>query len=130
MLKPEYADRIYFLKDRVLCTPPEMDLENAEILTNGFREFEGEPLVMRKAKAFRKQCLEKTVRIWDKELIVGCSGSKLRAGILCADTCWSVLNEELDTISERSYDPFHLKDEDRSLFEQKIKLRGVDGTDT
>ncbi|MBT3243069.1 MAG: formate C-acetyltransferase/glycerol dehydratase family glycyl radical enzyme [Bacteroidetes bacterium] len=121
MLKPEYADRIYFLKDRVLCTPPEMDLENAEILTNGFREFEGEPLVMRKAKAFRKQCLEKTVRIWDKELIVGCSGSKLRAGILCADTCWSVLNEELDTISERSYDPFHLKDEDRSLFEQKVR---------
>lgn len=116
-----YIERVNRLKARVLETRPEMDLENARILTEGFREAEGEPLVVRKAKAFRRQCREKTVTIWDDELIVGCSGSKTRAGILCADTCWSVLNDELETISERRYDPFYLKPEDKAVFEQEIR---------
>lgn len=119
--QPHYMHRINILKNRVINTRPEMDLENARILTEGFKETEGEPLVVRKAKAFRKQCREKSVKIWDDELIVGCSGSKRRAGILCADTCWSVLNEELDSISNRAYDPFYLRDEDRQSFEREIK---------
>ncbi len=118
---PGYMTRVNHLKNRVILTRPEMDLENASLLTEGFIKSEGEPLVVRKAKAFRIQCQKKSVNIWDEELIVGCSGSKIRAGILCADSCWSVLNEELDTISKRSYDPFHLAEEDRQLFEQEIR---------
>ncbi|MGW8193510.1 MAG: glycyl radical protein [Desulforhopalus sp.] len=118
---PSYMRRINRLKSRVIATRPEMDLENARILTEGFKETEGEPLVVRKAKAFRKQCLEKSVKIWKDELIVGCSGSKIRAGILCADTCWSVLNEELDSISTRAYDPFFLSGEDHQIFTEEIR---------
>ena len=118
---PAYMDRISFMKDRVVNTRPEMDLENARILTESYKETAGEPLCIRKAKAFRKQCQEKTVKIWDKELIVGCSGSKMRGGILCADTCWSILDDELDTISERKYDPFYLREEDKELFLKEIK---------
>ena len=117
---PKYLERVNRLKSRVLETRPEMDLENSRILTEAFIESEGQPQVVQKAKGFRKQCLEKTIKIWEDELIVGCSGSKIRAGILCADTCWSVLNEELDTINERRYDPFYLKSEDRKIFEEVI----------
>ena len=117
---PKYLERVNRLKNRVLETRPEMDLENSRILTEAFIESEGEPQVVQKAKAFRKQCLEKTIKIWEDELIVGCSGSKIRAGILCADTCWSVLNDEMDTINERRYDPFYLKSEDRKIFEEVI----------
>ncbi|MBV4430319.1 formate C-acetyltransferase/glycerol dehydratase family glycyl radical enzyme [Clostridium tyrobutyricum] len=116
-----FMDRIQFMKDRVVNTKPEMDLENAVLLTNSFKETEGEPLCIRKAKAFRKQCQEKDVTIWNKELIVGCSGSKMRSGILCVDTCWSILDEELDTISERKYDPFYLREEDKQVFLDEIK---------
>ena len=69
-----YMDRIDRLKQRVLKTKPEMDLENAKIMTESFKETAGEPLCIRKAKAFRRQFREKTVKIWDQELIVGCSG--------------------------------------------------------
>ncbi len=116
-----YMDRIEYMKNRVVNTTPEMDLENAKILTESFKETGGEPLCIRKAKAFRKQCQEKTVKIWDQELIVGCSGSKMRGGILCADTCWSILDEELDTIGTRKYDPFYLRPEDKELFLNEIK---------
>ena len=116
-----YLGRIEALKGKVLETYPEIDLEDAVILTRSFRETEGEPLVMRKAKAFRRQCREKTVKIWDHELIVGNAGSKIRGGILSADVCWSVLDRELDTIDVRRYDKFHLLPEDRKLFEEEIR---------
>ena len=119
--EPKYMERINFMKDRVVNKNPEMDLENARILTESFKETEGEPLCIRKAKAFRKQCREKTVEIWDKELIVGCSGSKMRGGILCVDTCWSILDDELETISTRKYDPFYLTPEDKEMFLDQIK---------
>ena len=116
-----YADRINRLKEKVLNTYPEIDLENARILTATFRETAGEPLVIQKAKAFRRQCQEKTVQIWDDELIVGNAGSKIRGGILSADVCWSVLDRELDTINTRPYDKFHLRPEDRKVFEEEIR---------
>lgn len=113
--------RIERMKKRVLETKPEMDLENARILTESFKETEGKPLVLRKAEAFRKQCMDKTIKIWDDELIVGCPGSKMRGGNLCVDTCWSVLDNELDTINERKYDPFILTEEDKKIFEEEIR---------
>ena len=53
-------ERIRLIKDRVVNTRPEMDLENAKIMTESFKETAGEPLCIRKAKAFRRQCREKT----------------------------------------------------------------------
>lgn len=117
----DFMERIRFMKDRVVHTVPEMDLENAHIMTESFKETCGEPLCIQKAKAFRRQCREKTIKIWDRELIVGCSGSKMRGGILCADTCWSILDDELDTINDRKYDPFKLREEDKKLFLEEIK---------
>lgn len=117
----EYLKRIERVKEKVTNTRPEVDLENARILTKSFQTTEGQPLVIQKAKAFKAQCREKTVRIYDDELIVGCAGSKLRGGIICADTCWSILDDELETISERKYDPFFLSSEDKQIFIDEIK---------
>lgn len=45
-----YMERIRLIKDRVVNTRPEMDLENAKIMTESFKETAGEPLCIRKAK--------------------------------------------------------------------------------
>ena len=121
MVNQGFLERIEHLKSRVLSTRPEMDLENAVIYTRGMQESEGEPLPVQKAYAYRKVCQEKTVKIWPEELIVGNSGSKQRGGLLNPDTCWSILDEELDTISTRPYDPFYLLPEDRQKFLDIIK---------
>ena len=118
---PKYMERVNRLKSKVFETYPEIDLEDAKILTKSFMETQGEALVTRKAKAFLKQCQEKTIKIWDDELIVGNAGSKIRGGILSADVCWSVLDRELDTINTRRYDKFHLLPEDRKDFEELIR---------
>lgn len=119
--EPAYMGRIRKAKARVIDTRPSMDLENAVLLTESFRETEGEPLVIRKAKAFREQCARKSVTIWEDERIVGCSGSKVRGGILSADVCWSILDNELETISTRPYDPFHISEAEKAQFRTIIK---------
>lgn len=119
--QPQYLKRIERLKEKVFETYPEIDLEDAKLLTQSFLETQGEALVTRKAKAFLKQCREKSIKIWDDELIVGNAGSKIRGGILSADVCWSVLDRELDTINTRKYDKFHLRPEDRQDFEEIIR---------
>lgn len=117
----DYMDRIKKLRDRVVNATPTMDIENALILTQSFRQTEALPREMRKARAFRDVCAQKTITIWDHELIVGCSGKMPRGGVLCADVCWSVLDKELDTISTRPYDPFYISEADKKLFRQVIK---------
>ena len=119
---PQYLDRIDRLKEKVFETYPEIDLEDAKLLTQSFLETQGEALVTRKAKAFLKQCREKSVKIWDDELIVGNAGSKIRGGILSADVCWSVLDRELETINTRKYDKFRLPPEDKKDIEDVFKL--------
>jgi formate C-acetyltransferase len=117
----DYMDRIQKLRDRVVNATPTMDIENALILTESFRQTEALPREMRKAKAFKDVCAKKTITIWDHELIVGCSGKMARGGVLCADVCWSVLDKELDTISTRPYDPFYISEADKKQFRQVIK---------
>ena len=116
-----YLERVNRLKEKVFDTYPEIDLEDAKLLTQSFLETQGEALVTRKAKAFLKQCQEKSVKIWDDELIVGNAGSKIRGGILSADVCWSVLDRELETINTREYDKFRLLPEDKKDFEEIIR---------
>jgi len=45
----------------------------------------------------------------------------MRGGIVCADTCWSVLDDEIDTIGTRRYDPFFFREEDKAAFLDTIK---------
>lgn len=116
-----YLDRIEFLKEKFLNTRVEMDVENAKLLTEGFREYESMPWILKKANGFRNQCRKKTVYIQDQELLVGGSGSKPRGGILCADSSWSILDKELDTISTRKFDPFYLSEEDKQVFLKDVK---------
>ena len=113
--------RIDKLRERVVNATPTMDIENALILTQSFKKTEALPREMRKAMAFKAVCSEKTITIWDHELILGCSGKVARGGVLCADVCWSVLDKELDTISTRPFDPFYISEEDKALFRQEIK---------
>ena len=89
-----YMERVEKLRERVVNATPTMDIENALILTESFRNTEALPRENRKAMAFKDVCAKKTITIWDHELIVGCSGKMPRGGVLCADVCWSVLDKE------------------------------------
>ncbi len=89
---PAYMRRIRKAKARVIGTRPGMDLENAVLLTESFRRTEGEPLVIRKSKAFREQCTKKPAPSAGIHCILHAAGT-------------------LDTINCVSYEKFVLDDD-------------------
>ena len=58
MAQPE---RARFLKERFLSRRPSICLEGALAKTRAFRETEGEALIVRRAKGFRRHCETKTI---------------------------------------------------------------------
>lgn len=115
-----YMQRINRLKARVQNTNPEVDIENAVIVTKAFQETDGQPHYYQKAYSVYKTLLEKSIPLWDDELIVGNSGSKQRGGLCCPDDSVAFLSREIDTIHERPYDPFYFREEDKKLFREIV----------
>lgn len=119
-MKTEYKKRIEALREQYLNTRVEMDVWNAQYLTEGFKASEGQPWIIQKATGYYNQCAKKNVYILDHELLVGGAGFKPRAGILCADSSCSILDRELDTISTRKFDPFFLSEEGKAVFKEEV----------
>ena len=71
--------RVMKLKKGVLCTP-QLCLERGFLMTESYKETEGEPALIRRAKALEKILQEMSIYIEDGELIVGRATSKQRGG--------------------------------------------------
>ena len=117
----KYMERIEALRQQYLDTRVEMDVYNAEYLTEGFKETEGQPWIIQKATGYKRICEKKNIYIQDHELLVGGVAFKPRAGLLCADSASGVIEAELDTISTRPFDPFYLSEEGKKVYTEKVK---------
>lgn len=120
-MKRNYMDRIEALRQQYLSTRVDMDVYNAKYLTEGFKASEGQPWIIQKATGFYHQCRDKHVYIQDHELLVGGPGFKPRCGILCADSSASILDDELDTMSTRPYDPFYMSEEAKRIYLEDVR---------
>jgi pyruvate formate-lyase/glycerol dehydratase family glycyl radical enzyme len=107
--------RVNKLRESVLCIP-ELCIERAYLLTESYKETEGEPPLMRRAKALEKILREMTVHIEDGELIVGRATSKRRGSPLIPEVSWEWCLEQINTVSEkRDWDEFApLTEEDKA----------------
>ena len=105
---------IYFSRKPILCH------EKALFTTLAYKETEQEPVVLRRAMAFKKTCEAKSVLIQEGELIVGNAGCCPRAGIVCPEIAWQWINEELDTMSDRPQDPFIVTDETKTILRKEV----------
>jgi len=117
--KASYA-RINRLLDRFFEIQPQICIERAEIYTKSFLETEGEPEIIRRAKAFKQTCLEKSIFIADDELIVGGAASVPRAAVFCPEHATGWLKDELDELSTRKQDPYEVSEEQKATLRSKI----------
>lgn len=115
----ERYERVRKLRNEVRSTP-HMCVERALLLTESYRETEGEPPVVRRAKALARMLERMTVRIEDGDLIVGAATSKRVAGPMLPEVQWQWLEEELDTLAVRDYERFQPMTE-----EEKSKAREI-----
>lgn len=109
------------LKSRFLTQPREICVERARYYTESHKATEGEPAVVRQAKALRNILNKLTVRIYPDELIVGNITSKpLGAGVYPETALGPRIEGELNRINKRSTNPFTISEEDKRELQEKI----------
>ncbi|SBW07758.1 Pyruvate formate-lyase [uncultured delta proteobacterium] len=114
------TERINRLRQVLVMAEPEICSERAVIVTGSYRETEGQPAVIRRAKAIKHILEEMTIHIWDDELIVGNHANGRRSAPIFPE--WAVywLEEQLDCIPTRPQDKMVVSDkvnrELRSVF--------------
>lgn len=108
------------LKTRLLSLPKEVCIERARLITESYKETEGEPVIIRRAKALRKILSNLSLNIWTDELIVGSITSReLGAGIY-PETIGGWLDGELDQLDKRVPNPFLVKSEDVKKLRKEV----------
>ncbi len=103
--------RIEKLKECLLASTPEIDPERAVLITESYKETEGLPAIIRRAKALEKILEGMTVVIRDEELIVGNQTRKPRSSPVFPEFSIKWLLEELDKLPKRKGDAFSVSQE-------------------
>lgn len=108
------------LKDALFASPREISLERALLYTASHQQTEGEPVILRRAKATAYILDHVNIAIRDEELIAGNRTVKPRAGIMSPemDPCW--LLKELDQFATRPQDRFDISDEDKQTYREVL----------
>ena len=101
------------LKKRILTTPRRISIERASLMTESFQQTEGEPIIIRRAKALRHVLNNMQINIDHDELIVGSRTIFARAGITFPECSITWLDNELESIGQREQEPFTISEEDK-----------------
>ena len=113
------SERISRLVENLYRKMPEIEPDRAVLLTKSYRETEGEPIIMRRAKAFAHILAHIPITIREEELVVGSSTLAPRGCQTFPEFSYEWLEAEFDTIEKRSADPFYISED------TKKKLREV-----
>jgi len=118
--KKRREERIRQLKERFFSSKFYVDSERAIIVTQVYKKTEGEPRVIRRAKALKEICEKIGICIFPDELIVGSSASKPRSTQVFPEFSIHWIEEELDKFETRPEDKFivseKVKEDLRSIF--------------
>ncbi|MCM7591380.1 formate C-acetyltransferase [Enterobacter chuandaensis] len=110
------TNRTQRLKDALFASPREISLERALLYTASHQQTEGEPVIIRRAKATAYILDHVNIAIRDEELIAGNRTVKPRAGIMSPEMDPYWLLKELDQFATRPQDRFEISDEDKQTY--------------
>lgn len=99
----ECSPRVAELRKKVLGAP-QICTERAALMTESYKQTEGEPFVFRRVKAMAHILQNMTIGIEDGEIIVARSTSKGRGGPLIPELQWKWYLNEIEDLSTRQWD--------------------------
>lgn len=115
------TDRIDFLKETLYAKMPQIETDRAVLITESYKQTEGEPIYLRRAKAFKHVLENIPVTIRDRELVVGSATVNPRSCQVFPEYSFEWLENEFDTVAERSADPFYISDENKKILHETYK---------
>ena len=110
------TERTQAIKDSLFAHPRRVDLERATLYTESWQQTEGEPVVVRRAKAFRTILERHRIVLDDWDLLVGNRTVTPRAGVVSPEMSPYWILDELDLFPTRPQDRFEMSEEDKACF--------------
>lgn len=104
--------RVFALLERFEGQKPRIDIERALYFTQSMRETEGQPLVLRWAKALMHIAKNITVHVQDGQLLLGRAGCDGRYGILYPELDGDFLDIAVRDLPTRETSPATITPED------------------
>ena len=115
------SPRIQRLIDHLYENMPVIEANRAVILTESYKATEDEPIIMSRAKAFYAICEKLPIIIRPDELIVGSNTIAPRGCQVFPEYSFSWLEDEFDTVSTRSADPFYISEDTKKTLHEVFK---------
>jgi pyruvate formate-lyase/glycerol dehydratase family glycyl radical enzyme len=119
--KLNMTSRLTSLKSKTMSYPRSMSVEQARIITRVYQENEKLPIHIKRATALAHSVVEMPIAIDPEELIVGNRTPEIRAGVVFPEAGISWIANELDTLSQRPQDPFHVHDSSKAIFLDEVE---------
>ena len=117
----EKSPRIAKLVDALYGKMPQIEADRAVLLTESYKATEGEPIITRRAKAFKHILDHIPITIRDNELIVGAATKAPRGCQVFPEYSFEWLEAEFDTVATRVADPFYISEETKQTLSQVYK---------
>ena len=114
------TERITRLKNSLFTAPREISLERALLYTESYQQTEGQPTIIRRAKATAHVMDNVEITIRDDELIAGNRTIKPRAGIVSPEMDPYWIEKELEIFQSRPQDKFFISEQDKQIYREQL----------
>ena len=104
------TERIEKLRQVIIDAVPQVESERAVLITQSYKETEGQPTIIRRAKAVEKIFNELPITIRDNELVVGSITVNPRSTEICPEFSYDRIKKEFHTMHNRMADPFEISE--------------------
>lgn len=115
------TERIERLRKVIINAMPQVESERACLATQAYKETEGLPAIMRRAKVVEKIFTQLPVTIREDELVVGSITINPRSTEICPEFSYDWVEKEFDTMHSRMADPFEISDKVKKDLHEAFK---------
>lgn len=114
------SQRTEKIRKEYINSKPSISCLRAEIWTNSHKKTAGEPIAVRRAKAFAEACEKLPALIFPEELLVGTPGEFRRTAILTPEFSWMWVDREMDSFDKRPQDPYVITEEQKNFLRKNV----------
>ncbi|UCC62545.1 MAG: glycyl radical protein [Anaerolineae bacterium] len=114
------TERVARIKERLLCTERQIDVERARYTTQSYRHTEGQPMPIRRARMLLHLVRHMSITVHPDELIVGNRSSLPRMGVIAPEGAVDWVDRELEVLPTRPQDRFNIHPKQIRKLRQEI----------
>ena len=119
------AERILRIKERLLGNERRIDTERARYATESYRQTEGEPMPVRRARMVLHLVRNMSITIHPDDIIVGNRSLLPRMGVIAPEGAVDWIDKELEILPTRPQDTFNITPEQISSLPKSQKTRVI-----